>query len=40
MKSTVVEKVPEEKPPVKIDEPKESSAEESGTEDVKMLEIR
>ncbi|CAL2044608.1 unnamed protein product [Caenorhabditis brenneri] len=40
VKSTVVEKVPEEKPPVKIDEPKESSAEESGTEDVKMLEIR
>ncbi|EGT40161.1 hypothetical protein CAEBREN_29336 [Caenorhabditis brenneri] len=40
VKRTVVEKVPEEKPPVKIDEPKESSAEESGTEDVKMLEIR
>lgn len=33
------ERVPEAKPPVKVDEPKESSGDESGS-DVKMLEIR
>uniref|UniRef100_A0A1I7SZY0 DRY_EERY domain-containing protein n=1 Tax=Caenorhabditis tropicalis TaxID=1561998 RepID=A0A1I7SZY0_9PELO len=40
VKIIIPESVPEEKPVVQIDEPKESSAEESGNEDIKMLEIR
>ncbi|UMM34531.1 hypothetical protein L5515_007563 [Caenorhabditis briggsae] len=39
-KAVVPERVPEPKPLVKIDQPRESSGDESGSDNVKMLEIR